>query len=308
MSEIPLFFSIVIATYNRSHDLQRCLDSLTLLQDSPYGFEVIVVDDGSKTPLDEIINTYKNQLNIRLIRQENAGCGAARNTGAKNAQGKFLVFTDDDCSHPPDWLEKLGDRFSQTPDAMIGGKTINKLVNNPFSTASQLLMDYLFSYYNNEPNKAKYFNAIALPTEKFQAMGGFDITFAMAGEDRDFCDRWLGHGYQMIYAPEVIIYHHHHLTLKSFWRQQFNYGRGAYLFHQASAKKTEKQTGMQPASFYTNLLMFSVTEKSTQPAWLVASLFFMSQLAIAFGLLWEKLRQAMNLKESNSVASRQVRS
>jgi GT2 family glycosyltransferase len=291
MQDSKPFISVVIATYNRPQRLKNCLESLTHLDYPSNRFEVIVVDDGSPTSLEGAIAPLRDRINIQLIRQDNAGCGAARNTGAKHARGKFLAFTDDDCTHPCDWLKNLASRLTRTPDAMIGGRTINLLTDNLFSSASQLLIDYLFSYYNADPDRARYFNSIALATDAFCALGGFDTSVAIAAEDREFCDRWLSKGYKMIYAPEVLIYHFHHLDLRSFWRQHFNYGRGAFCFQQVSSKRNVRSNKMQPKSFYLNLLFYPLKQKSTQPKILLTALFFLSQVATVFGLFWEKYRQ-----------------
>jgi len=104
------------------------------------------------------------------------------------------VFTDDDCTVAPDWLQTLEIQFKKTPDCLIGDRTINAVPNNIYSTASQELINYLYSYYNAIDNRAKFFtsNNFALPTNSFQKIGGFDTSFFLAaGEDREFCDRWL---------------------------------------------------------------------------------------------------------------------
>ena len=290
MKHTQPFFSIIISTYNRPQELKACLESLTKLNYPRDCFEVIVVDDGSEKPLRAIIDSLRNQMPLKFIQQANGGCGVARNTGAKEAKGQYLAFTDDDCTHPPDWLENLALRFVQTPNAMIGGKTVNILQDNVYSTASQLLMDYLFSYYNAEPENAHYLNSIALPAKAFHDLGGFCPDFFMSAEDRDLCDRWLSQGYPMIYSPEVLIYHAHYLTLASLWRQQFNYGRGAYHFQKIYAQRHETKGGMQPLSFYRNLLAYPFSVESTQPKLLLSALFFLSQVAITVGLFWEKAR------------------
>ena len=80
-------------------------------------------------------------------------------------------------------------------------------------------------------------NNLALPEDRFRAIGGFDTIFPLAAsEDREFCDRWLHHGFQMTYAPEAVVYHARALTFRSFWRQHFKYGRGAFHFHQVRAR------------------------------------------------------------------------
>lgn len=115
-------------------------------------------------------------------------------------------------------------------DCMVGGRTFNALPENPYSAASQLLVDYLYTYYNADPERAGFFTAnnLALPAESFRAIGGFDSTFPYAAaEDREFCDHWLHHGHRMRYAPEAVVYHAHALTLRTFWRQHCTDGRGA---------------------------------------------------------------------------------
>jgi GT2 family glycosyltransferase len=82
------------------------------------------------------------------------------------------------------------------------------------------MTDAVYAYYNDDPHQAHFFttNNLALPAERFRAIGGFDTTFPLAAsEDREFCDRWLHHGYQMTYSPEVVVYHAHVLTLRTFW-------------------------------------------------------------------------------------------
>jgi len=114
-----------------------------------------------------------------------------------------------------------------------------------------LLIDYLYSYYNYERNKARFFttNNLALPAKLFHAVNGFDTHFHLAAaKERDFCYRWLNNTYRMSYVPEVVVYHKRHLTLFSFSRQQFNYGRGAFLFHRV--KRSAGESATQPKSFY----------------------------------------------------------
>jgi len=60
--------------------------------------DVVIVDDDSPTAPVEIVDSFHNQINVRLVVQTRAGPAAARNTGAANATGEFLAFTDDDCA------------------------------------------------------------------------------------------------------------------------------------------------------------------------------------------------------------------
>lgn len=280
------FFSIIIPTYNRPERLFICLQSLARLDYPRDRFEVIVVDDGSEMSLENVVETFKEQLDLTLLSQPNAGPATARNAGAKLAKGEFLAFTDDDCTPAPDWLQALAARFAAAPEGAIGGRTVNALSDNLYSTASQILIDYIYGYYNINSQQASFFasNNFALPAERFRTIGGFDTSFPLAAaEDREFCDRWLHKGYKMIYAPEIIVYHAHQLTFPTFWRQHFNYGRGAFCFHKVRAQRASDRIKVQPLSFYLNLLTYPFSQKSPQSAVWLTGLLFVSQVANVVG-------------------------
>jgi glycosyltransferase involved in cell wall biosynthesis len=294
MNQTP-FFSIIIPTYNRPERLTTCLQSIAQLDYPPDQFEVIVVDDGSETPLTSIVSAFQPQINITLIRQTNAGPASARNRGANQAAGRFLVFTDDDCCLTPNYLEVLEQHFTSAPDRLIGGQTLNALPENLFSTASQVLINYLYHYYNTNLDSAFFFasNNFAMPAEQFRSLGGFNTSFPLAaGEDREFCDRWLHHGYQMHYASTVQIYHAHKLTLQSFWKQHFNYGRGAFCFHQVRAHRSKTKIKVEPFSFYLNLLRYPFTQTAQHQAIQLTMLLFVSQVANVAGFFWAQLNRS----------------
>jgi GT2 family glycosyltransferase len=281
-----LRFSVIIATYSRPIDLQSSLQAISRLDYAISQFEVIVVDDGSPTPLDAVVNPFADLIQVRLIRQQNAGCGPARNTGASHARGLYLAFTDDDCSHAPDWLIRLERYFEKYPNAMVGGLPVNTLRSNPFSTASQLLIEYLLLSANAVPTSGGYLNSIAMARQEFVAMGGFDASFSMSGEDRELCNRWTKAGKQIVFAPDILIGHAHHLNWRSYWRQHRSYGRGA--FHLLR----KRIAGSHPPGYYLRLLHFPFTRQPWGAAMRSSFLIGVAQLATAVGLLqeWRKCR------------------
>lgn len=284
------FFSVIIPTYARPKQLTVCLQSLARL-DYPHDcFEVIVVDDGSETPPETIVASFCDRLDVTLLTQTHAGPAAARNTGAAQAKGDFLAFTDDDCAPTADWLQALAARFAKAPEHAIGGRTLNALPDNPYSTASHLLVAYFCTHHNTDPGQARFLasNNLALPANRFHAVGGFDTTFPRAAaEDRDLCNRWLRRGYGMTCAPEALVYHAHALTFRTFWRQHFNYGRGAFLFRQARARQVQGHIRVEPLSFYLNLLRYPFSQARGGRALLLAAFLVVSQVANAAGFMWE---------------------
>ena len=294
MNSETLDFSIVIPTYNRPDRLRQCLQSLTELDYSRDRFEVVVVDDGSRDSLEPIVQPFATDLNLNFRRQPNSGPANARNTGATAARGRYLVFTDDDCQPTPSWLTAVAVALEAAPQALVGGKTLNALPHNICSTASQLLIDYLYEFYNPVPEAATFFasNNFAVPRAQYLELKGFDTQFPLAaGEDREFCDRWHYHQHPMRYAPAMQVRHAHQLTLKTFWRQHFNYGRGAFCFHKTRAHRTDGTIKVEKFQFYWRLLTYPFHHLPWPQAVRVAALMFVSQVANVAGFFWERSGQ-----------------
>lgn len=308
MSEF-LFFSVIIPTYNRPDLLRQCLQALIQQDYACDRFEVIVVDDGSPRSLEPVLTPFYPLLNLRLITQVNSGPASARNTGSAHANGQFLVFTDDDCRPTTTWLKRLEQHLTSSPDCLIGGATLNALAHNPYSTASQLLIDFIYEYYNFNPPQATFVasNNMALPAAQFRAFQGFDTRYAYAaGEDREFCDRWLVKGHPMIFVADVQIYHAHYLTLTSFWKQHFYYGRGAFCFRYGRAKRSQSHLKFESLAFYTKLISYPLLRPTSQPVMAMVLLLFLAQVANGVGFFWEAGLQALGrslVKPPNKVHS-----
>jgi GT2 family glycosyltransferase len=193
-----------------------------------------------------------------------------------------------------EWLVALEARLAAAPDACVGGLTVNALPQNAFSTTSQLLIDYLYAYYGSDAgSRPRFFasNNFCVPADAFRSSGGFDAAFRLpAGEDRDFCTRWVEGNRPMIFAPEAVVRHAHPLRLTSFWRQHFRYGRGAYHYHRARARRRQERLQVEPLRFYLDLFRFPLTRLSPTRAIVAAALLFIAQVANVAGFFREKLR------------------
>ena len=244
--------SVVVPTYDRPEALRACLESLARLDYPRERYQVIVVDDGGLAPLGPVTEPFHDRLRLDLVEQTRRGPGAARNAGAARAEGELLAFTDDDCRPRPDWLRRLAGRFRVRPEEGAGGRTVNVLARNRYSAAAQLVVDVGYVQNNSGPDDRRWFttNNLAVPAVAFRALGGFDPSFRTA-EDRDFCSRWVASGLAMSYEPLAVVEHAHELTLASFVRLHFDYGRGAFRYHR------KQRRGGQPVrvepSFYIAL-------------------------------------------------------
>lgn len=283
----PPFFSVIVPTHGRDAALRHCLEALRC-QDYPKDrYEVIVVLDGcSSSPTNE--NEFPA---VQYLTQPKSGPAAARNLGASHAKGHYLAFTDDDCIPTTNWLTQLSAAFQQYPDRMIGGQVANILPNNPYAAASQLLVDFLYQQYNQDPHQPQFFtsNNLALPSHLFLEIGGFDTRFPLAaGEDRELCHRWIENGHGMYYQQSALVHHAHRLTLPGYWQQHLNYGRGAYHFHQKKAGSDNGRSKLQPPSFYITLLLYPLHQTKSPLAFRLFILFLIMQAANTLGYLLER--------------------
>jgi GalNAc5-diNAcBac-PP-undecaprenol beta-1,3-glucosyltransferase len=121
-SKAPVFFSVVVPTYNRAHLLPKTIDSI-LAQE--YGnFELIVVDDGSTDKTAEAVEKYRSDPRFHYYYKENAERGAARNFGFRKAKGEYVFFIDSDDLMLPGHLVVLNQKIASLgtkPDFLAPG-------------------------------------------------------------------------------------------------------------------------------------------------------------------------------------------
>ncbi|MCC6586330.1 MAG: glycosyltransferase [Bryobacterales bacterium] len=287
-----MYFSVVVPTHNRPSELASCLEALAKQEFA--GFEIVVVDDGSSMgdQVEGVVRQFSTSVPIQLYRQSRSGPAAARNFGVSKSQGTYLAFTDDDCRPAPDWLAALAAVFARHPSAAVGGHTVNLLTDNSYSAASQVLIDYLYRYYNTPGGLARFLtsNNLAAPAAGFRELGGFDSTYMRAAsEDREFCSRWLQGGLTLLYEPSARVFHAHRLTFKSYWGQHFAYGRGAHRYHLTRSVRGLARPPVEPLRFYTDLLSFPV-EQQCQHRFRTAALLGLSQVAHTAGFISEAIR------------------
>jgi len=287
------YCSIIVATRNRPGALAGCLAAICEFDYPHSQFEVIVVDDGGSTPLAPLLEPIRDRFSVRLIVQQHAGPGAARNTGAREAAGELLVFTDDDCRPDSGWLRNLVDAHRVQPGSGLGGCTINAHPENPYADVAQLVITVGYTHNNRLPDDARFFasNNLAVPRTDFFAVGCFDGAY-MTSEDRDFCARWVLTGRNLVYVQEALVRHASALTLRRFWRQNVAYGRGAFRFHRDEALRTGRRVPIEPA-FYSTLLRDACRGRSVAGAAARLSLLAVWHIAnsLGFAAEWWRLRR-----------------
>lgn len=284
--------SIVVPTFARPAQLRRCLDGIVRLQAATFSFEVVVVDDGGPEPLDTLIASCAQGLDVRLIRQSRGGPAAARNAGVALARGRILAFIDDDCTPAADWLSAFVRELEGDDRRLLGGRVENALPGNPYSTASEHISQFVYEYSRRGGAREPFFttNNIALAADLFRAVGGFQTSIPSAtAEDKEFCDRWRAHGLALAHVPSAVVHHAHDLTWARFLRQHFDYGRGILAFRLIRRRRADSAFLPESLKFYTDLVRSSMHRPSSVGRWRLAALLVASQLATLAGALREAL-------------------
>jgi glycosyltransferase involved in cell wall biosynthesis len=129
-----MMISVVIPAYNEEKHIGTCLQSL-VKQKTCTPFEVIVVDNASSDRTGSIARTFHTSLNLRILKEQHKGRGAARRSGFARAKGDMILSTDADTVLPPDWVEGLSMQLTRSDAAVSGYITwvdgpwwINRLV------------------------------------------------------------------------------------------------------------------------------------------------------------------------------------
>jgi glycosyltransferase involved in cell wall biosynthesis len=118
---MSLYISVVIPTYRRPELLSRCLAALQKQTLPTEYYEVIVVGDGVDYSSRHIVHSLQKKVGYLHYYElkKKKGPAAARNYGWKQATGKLIAFTDDDCIPSPDWLQAFWDSFQSYNKANI---------------------------------------------------------------------------------------------------------------------------------------------------------------------------------------------
>jgi len=216
--------SIVVCTYNGARTLRDCLEGIGEIEYP--NFETIVVDDGSTDATARIAAEY----DVRLIRTENRGLSAARNTGWEVATGEIVAYVDDDARPDPHWLRSLAWTFQTTDHMAVGGPNIapagDGWIAECVAHAPGGPMHVLVS--DTEAEHIPGCN-MAFRKHALAAIGGFDAQFRTAGDDVDVCWRLRDRGWTLGFNPGAMVWHHRRNSVRTYWRQQLGYGRAEAL-------------------------------------------------------------------------------
>jgi len=140
--EYSLKVSVITPLYNRKNFLDKTLAALTHQTYPVNLFEVIIADDGSNDGVDELVEKYKNRLNVKIVSQEDRGyrLAAIRNKAIKAASGEVIISLDCDVLPVPRLIEEYMKWFHAT-DKNIVVLGLIKHVDADSISAEEILKD-----------------------------------------------------------------------------------------------------------------------------------------------------------------------
>lgn len=199
---IPSFISVIIPVYKDADGLKDTLTSLHAQSIGRDKYEIIVVNDGGDTAVNELCSNYK----VRVVEHKpNRGSYYARNRGIEISRGEFLAFVDADIKVPVDWLEKgvkaLNDYDYIAGDINIDETKVKTLTNYyELKTAFPVRDFFLHKHFGPTAN-------IFVKRKVFEEIGGFDERLQSAG-DKEFGERIFRFtGFKQAHLKDIAVLH-----------------------------------------------------------------------------------------------------
>ena len=194
--------SVIMPAYNRAHLVGQSIQSV--LDQTFRDFELIVVDDGSTDDTEQTVGQFSDSR-IRYIYQDHKGIGAARNTGLRKAQGRYLAFLDSDDVWLPNLLEvevpileehpAIGVVYAKAQAMDKYGKPMSQFRGAPQKYPGDAFKSALYGDFLS-------IQAILVRRECCDRAGPFDETL-VAREDWDMWIR-IARYYRLVHVDKVL--------------------------------------------------------------------------------------------------------
>ena len=223
-----MYFSFIVPVYNRPDEIDELLESMTKFSSS-IPFEVVVVEDGSTIPCEDVIEKYNSRLTIAYYFKSNSGPGDSRNYGMNVAKGDYFIILDSDCIIPPNYLIQVQksldaeyvDCFGGPDAALDSFSDIQKAIN--FTMTSFLTTGGIRGGSEKvDKFQPRSFN-MGLSKKAFEASNGFGNIHP--GEDPDLSIRLWNLGFETKLFTKAFVYHKRRIDWDKFSVQVNKFGK-----------------------------------------------------------------------------------
>ena len=221
------YVTILIPTKNVAPYIDQVLQSIFDLDYPQDLLDVWILDGFSTDGTREILKKYPV-----IIRECGCNVPAFYNSVLKEIKGDLVGLGDGDAIVDRQWLKFLVPHLTNPSVAGAGGLC---LTANPEHIVPRVIGYELKERYERMPESISRIATMNVIFRKsvLLEIGGFDDRFA-TGYDTDIGHRVCGGGYSIYFDPKAIVYHYNRPTLRSYYRQQFVYGKNTaklYLQH-----------------------------------------------------------------------------
>ena len=220
-------YSIIVPVFNRPDEVDELLSSL--LNQTFTDFEVLIVEDGSQKPCDEVCNKYADRLDLHYFMKPNSGPGQSRNYGAERAKGEYLLILDSDVVLPKGYLNAIEEELKREPADAFGGPDAAHESFTDTQKAISYSMTSFFTTGGIRGGKKKKLDKfyprsfnMGIRRDVYMELEGFSkMRF---GEDIDFSIRIFKAGKRCRLFPEAWVWHKRRTDFRKFYRQVYNSG------------------------------------------------------------------------------------
>ena len=226
------FVSIIIPTTGHVKFIKGLVESVNKLDYPKKKYELILIGDQET----ELLNTSSKKANNygikTIVKYKPFAAGKKRNIGVELASGDIIAFTDDDTILREDWLNNAIKHLNDNTSYVgVGGPNFTPKEGLPFAKAvgrifgSKFLFSFRYTIGHSEPKEIEHnptCNYI-LKKEVFETVKFHDTLWP--GEDAEFDIRLIKNGFKILYAPNVVVWHHRRSRPLPFLKQMFNYGK-----------------------------------------------------------------------------------
>lgn len=210
--------SVIVLNWNGKHFLRECFDSLR--SQTFKDFDIILVDNGSTDSSVEYVRQEFPEVRVIAL-NHNAGFAGGNNVGIRASTGEYVALLNNDTKAHPRWLEALKTALDAHPDVGFCASKI-VLYDQPGVIDSAGDLFYTCGVGEkrgrSETDRGQFaqlqpvFGACAAAAlyrrSMLEDVGLFDEDFFAYAEDVDLSFRAQLAGYQCLYVPEAVVYHH----------------------------------------------------------------------------------------------------
>jgi GT2 family glycosyltransferase len=214
--------SVVVPVAHGGTLLAKALTSLARLDTAPEEVEVLVAGSIAEPEARDTVERLARDGRCRQVDDSDDALSVRLNRAAAAARGRVLVFLDDDCTAPPDWLSVLGEILAERPDAgIVGGRDELAGTDRAFDVALDHVLTSplalgLFRRRGDPPPKLWNMAVPREAAEAVRARDGFLFRESLdVHQDVDLSERIRRTGRAVVHAPGWIVHHRRETTLRS---------------------------------------------------------------------------------------------